>query len=468
MKKLIHKIMSFWQRKRMLRSPKSRHRQGFASGFTLIELLVAALIASLMVVVMLGFLVGVLDSDRKETVKTNAQEELQSAISYMADDLQEAIYIYGAEGLATINSQLPHMQTTNPSPECNQASNTCTPILVFWKRFTFDPNARSTYSNAAAVYAAPPNEFIGCMPYAGVDLAACRTNANGAANRAYGRDTYTYALVAYYLKNDDPTITNNNTTGWSQTSRILRWEIKDGYVGYCANGGTIGVTANCPAATQISQRPIRFSPLIIPPIVPTALEDKNFYFVLPSVGFNRPDFATQGGLTSWRKFDNFDFTNASSPFVTLVDFMDDTDYNTNQGGNVLAAGTGIPVTATAAFKIPIGLNNTAVTPNTNLDCDDPSVGVGTTDPLNNITQRVPADFASSGIGGSNPSRLSSFYACVSPNTVTARIFMRGNAIARLTTPATNRDQRPPTATNITFFPTADVRSFGRSQIGLGK
>ncbi|MFM7600930.1 MAG: hypothetical protein ACKO7R_07005, partial [Pseudanabaena sp.] len=93
-------------------------------------------------------------------------------------------------------------------------------------------------------------------------------------------------------------------------------------------------------------------------------------------------------------------------------------------------------------------------------------GVGTTDSVNNFTQRVPADFANS--DSSNPAGLSSFYACVSPNRVTARIFLRGNAIARLTTPATNRDQRPPTATNITFFPTADVRSFGRSQIGLGR
>ncbi|GBO54417.1 hypothetical protein APA_2365 [Pseudanabaena sp. lw0831] len=472
MKKLLHKIMAFRQHKWLLRSPKSRHRQGFASGFTLIELLVAALIASLMVAIMLGFLVGVLDSDRKETVKTNAQEELQAAISYIADDLQEAIYIYGAEGLASINSQLPHMQTTGPSTECNQTSNTCTPILVFWKRFTFDPDARSSYSNPAATYLVPPDEFIGCMPYVNnaaatppaslTELTDCRTSSSGANSRAYGRDTYTYALVAYYLKNDDPTIASNNTSGWSQTARILRWEIKDGYVGYCSNGGAIG-SVGCPAATQVTTRlPINISPLIT---VPVPLEDRNQYFISPSVGFNRPDFSTAGGLTSWKKFDDFNFT--LSPFVTLVDFIDDTAYNTNQGGDVVAAGTGIPASATAAFKIPIGRND-ATTPNKNLDCDDPSVGVGTTDPANNFTQRIPANFADSAIGGSNPSRLSSFYACVSPNTVTARIFMRGNAIARLTTPATDRTRRAPTANNITFFPTADVRSFGRSQIGLGK
>ncbi|WP_146048747.1 hormogonium polysaccharide secretion pseudopilin HpsC [Pseudanabaena sp. BC1403] len=459
MKKLFHKIMASRQRKSPLRSSKSRYRKGFVSGFTLIELLVAALIASLMVAIMLGFLVGVLDSDRKETVKTNAQEELQAAISYMADDVQEAIYIYGAQGLSAtegINAQLPHTQS-GAGNECNlTGTNTCTPILVFWKRFTFNPDATTNYSNPAA---SPTSEIIGCMPYGDAALlAACRADSI-AGSRAYGRDTYTYSLVAYYLKNDDPTIIGNTGSTWSQTARILRWEIKDGYVAYCSNGGTIGVTTGCPAATKVTTRPN--STLIVPPIVPVALSDPNRYFTLPSTGFNRPDFSTQGGLASWRKYANFDF--AANPFVTLVDFMDDTAYSATQGGSAVATGT--PAAATAAFRIPVGRND-ASTPQRNLDCDDPSVGVGTTDSVNNFTQRVPADFANS--DGSNPAGLSSFYACVSPNTVTARIFMRGNAIARLTTPATDRTRRPPTATNITFFPTADVRSFGRSQIGLGR
>ena len=407
---------------------------------------------------MLGFLVGVLDSDRKETVKTNAQEELLAAISYMSDDLQEAIYIYGAQGLSAtdgINAQLPHVQS-GAGNECNPTgTNTCTPILVFWKRFTFNPDSTATYSNTGAT---PTSEIIGCMPYGdATQLAACQANSTS-GGRAYGRDTYTYSLVAYYLKNDTQLPENS---GWSNTARILRWEIRDGYVGYCSTGGTIGVTTGCPVATKVTTRPT--STLIVPPIVPVALSDPNRYFVLPSTGFNRPDFITQGGLAAWRKYANFDF--AANPFVTLVDFMDDTAYVTTQGGNAVAAGTGTTAAATSPFKIPVGRNDTS-TPQRNLDCDDPSVGVGTTDSLNNFTQRVPADFANS--DGSNPAGLSSFYACVSPNTVTARIFLRGNAIARLTTPATNRDQRPPTATNITFFPTADVRSFGRSQIGLGR
>jgi hypothetical protein len=298
------------------------------------------------------------------------------------------------------------------------------------------------------------------MPYGdATQLAACRTNSV-AGGRAYGRDTYTYSLVAYYLKNDTA---NPETSGWSNTARILRWELRDGYVAYCANGGLIGSTG-CPALNKVSTRAA--SALIVPPIVPVALTDPNTYFILPSQGFNRPDFSTQGGLALWRKYADFNF--ATNPFVTLVDFMDDTAYNANQGGNNDA---GTASGATAAIRIPIGKNVIISGITTNFDCDDPSIGVGSASPVTVAnptgipTQRVPADFTSL---SSNPSGLSSFYICVTPDNVTARIFLRGNAIARLTTPATNRSLREPKATNITFFPTADVRSFGRSQIGLGR
>jgi prepilin-type N-terminal cleavage/methylation domain-containing protein len=191
MKSLFRKIVKFWQRA-ILRSPKrsitkdDRRRQ-LAFGFTLIELLVAALIASLLVSIMLSFLVGVLDSDRKETAKSNAQEELQAAIGYISDDLQEAIYIYGADALANINDQLPHTQTGSTAT-CNPTENTCTPILVFWKRYKYDPNTEQSYSATAAA----PKQYIGCMPYADGDatvLANCRASA--ASGAAYGRDTYT-------------------------------------------------------------------------------------------------------------------------------------------------------------------------------------------------------------------------------------------------------------------------------------
>ena len=461
MKRLLQKLKKtvlFRQRKGSIQARGSVNRQGSVSGFTLIELLVSALIASVMVAVLLSFLVAVLDSDRKETAKSNAQEEVQAAMSYIADDLQEAVYIYGSEALAIVNDQLPHRQTTSPSDVCNTTTaNNCTPVLVFWKRYVYNPSAIGTYSTGGT-------DKIGCMPY--LNKTACNASPS-----PFGGDRYTYSLVAYYLKRD------TGSTTWSNTARILRWELKDGYVAYCSTSSTsgtrtIGTDATCPASTQVLRRDD--SPLItvggVGGVGGTALVDPNQYFILPSTGFQRPDFVSSGTLSSlagaWKKFANFTFN--TNPFVTLVDFIDDTEYSAapaagkySSDGNAVATGNG--TASTAAIKIPIGKNSSTVPP-TNLDCNNPSIGVGQPT-TGGVTQRIPDDFSSTTL---NPSGLSSFYACVAPESVTARIYIRGNAIARLTTPTADRDSfiRQPTLSNLTFFPTANTRAFGRSAIGL--
>ncbi len=474
MKKLFQKLVVFLKGKSILRSKRSS-RKGIALGFTLIELLVASLIASLLVVVMLGFLVGVLDSDRKETAKSNAQEELQAAISYISDDLQEAIYIYGANSLAAINNQLPHRQgiatgdTGAISNVCN-SNNFCTPVLVFWKRYNYSPLANANYTKTPSTPPTPvpnpaPNPMpappaadekaikLGCMAYR--DTTNCDAN-----NATFGRDTYTYSLVVYYLKNDsiDNTI---NTSTWSKTARILRWELKDGYPWYCSTGGSTSDILNCPT-TSAAQRTSVSSPLIL---TPTVAKDEKYYFITPDQGFNRPDFASQGILSTlasgWKKFDYFDF--GTNPFTPLVDFMDDTAYDATQGGNNNA---GTASGATAAIRIPIGKNVIVSGVSYNLDCDDPSIGVGNVNAaLGTVTQRIPADFNNTNPVGTNPALLSSFYVCVAPESVTARIYMRGNALARLGT-GIDASTRKPTTNNIPFFPTADVRSFGRGLVNI--
>lgn len=485
MKKLLQNLLSR-QRKGISRSPNSpylkKYRRGSVSGFTLIELLVASLIAALMVATLLSFLLGVLDSDRKETAKANAQEELQAAISYIADDLQEATYIYGADALAAINDQLPHRQGIadggTVSTDCN-SGNQCTPVLVFWKRYYYDPASSQRYTKTGA------SQIVGCMPYidnptsapTSKPLTNCTSNntTNNPYQVPYGMGTYTNSLVAYYLKND----ANLGSTSWSNTARILRWELKDGYQWYCGTGGTITDTGNCPTTNatnrdgtgNLAPATPANSPLITSPVTQ---QDSSNYFIVPDKGFNRVSFAGTGSLSSqasaWKKFDFFNFT--TNPFVSLVDFMDDTVYSSSQGGNSNAAGTGSTAIASAGINVPIGKNITisGVTTTTNPDCDDPSVGVGNINPLSltnttgAVTQRIPADFSDSTT--SNPSRLSSFYVCVAPESVTARVYLRGTALARLANPPAAASSRPPTANNNTFFPTIDVRSFGRSAIGI--
>jgi hypothetical protein len=315
------------------------------------------------------------------------------------------------------------------------------------------------------------------MPYKNAGTNLAKTNCDASAS-PYGGDRYTYSLVAYYLKND--VIDNSiSTSTWSKTARILRWELKDGYVAFCYNGGSITTdTTNCPQ-TYTTRVPSATSTRIKPDGTNFLLDSTN-YFVAPSPGFNRPDFVSAGTLSSlsgaWKKFDNFKFAQDTanpsypfSPFVTLVDLIDDTAYTTTQDGNIAATGNG--TTSTAAIRIPIGKNNTVagVASPTNFDCDNASIGVGnanaasTTNTSGGVTQRIPADFNDA---TSNPAQLSSFYACVAPESITARIYLRGNALARLTSTPIARTSRPPTANNITFFPTADVRAFGRSAIGI--
>lgn len=455
-RRLFLKITAIANNPSKRRSKLHRDRRlvvGLTDGFTLIELIVAALIATFMVVVMLSFLVGVLDSDRRETAKSNAQEELQAAIAYIADDLQEAMYIYGAEGLMGINDQLPHKQTdpNDNSQTCN--STNCTPVLVFWKRISFPPDTVEKYSKSGAD---PKSEKLGCMPYK--DPSDCRSTSvsKNPYESAFGREVYAYSLVAYYLKND----VSLGSSVWSNTARILRWEISDGYPWYCSTGGTITDTANCPT-NLADQRDATSSSVITTPVI---LEDKNYYFIEPDQGFNRPDFSSATSILSWKKFTDYNLN--TNKFLTLVDFMDDTAYDATQGGNNDA---GSPSTATAALRIPVGKNVTISGVVTNPDCDDPSIGVGnpnpvtTTNATGTVTQRVPADFTSA---TANPAGLSSFYACVAPKNVTVRLFMRGNALARMGTTTPQRNSRKPNEGNTSFFPTANMRSFGRSAIGI--
>jgi type II secretory pathway pseudopilin PulG len=143
-----------------------KHKFG---GFTLVELLVGIVIATLVITPLLGFMINIMTTDRQEQAKANTEQEIKAALDYIARDLQQAIYIYDADGINEIRKQLPQYDE----------KNNFFPALVFWKR-----------------------QFI-----------------SGYKQRD---DTFVYSLVAYYL------ITENNPI-WSNAARIGRFQIKDGY-----------------------------------------------------------------------------------------------------------------------------------------------------------------------------------------------------------------------------------------------
>jgi len=144
-----------------------------ASGFTLVELLVAMMISTIVITTLLTFVTNMIDTERREQAKATTEQEVQAALDYIADDLQEAVYIYDADGINAIKSQLP-----------NPGAKDRVPVLVFWKR-SFLPKDSEV---------------------------------------SFNRDYFVYSLVAYYLIKNN----NSNDSIWSTNARIGRFEIQDG------------------------------------------------------------------------------------------------------------------------------------------------------------------------------------------------------------------------------------------------
>lgn len=176
------------------------------SGFTLIELLVAMILAALVIAPLLGFMVNILDSDRKEQAKSASEQEIKDALDYISQDLAQAVYIYDNDGLKNnsttnpvtsgIKNQIPPLATGSAAVGCDPATTNCVPILVLWKRSAL-PKALPTVNNPPANY--------------------CTTTPNNC------NDATVYSLVAYYLIKD---LTPSNT--WSRSARVGRFEISDG------------------------------------------------------------------------------------------------------------------------------------------------------------------------------------------------------------------------------------------------
>lgn len=166
---------------------KSSQPRQKTSGFTLIELLVGLALAFLVIIPLLGFMINIMDADRKEQAKASSEQDLQAALSYMARDLEQSVYIYDQDGIAAVRGSLP--QATDKGVELE-------PVLVFWKR-QFLPNS---------------------LPIRG---------ATNCTNPKECDDSYVYSLVAYFTEKD-PAASCAKKENWSCTTQIRRFQIKDG------------------------------------------------------------------------------------------------------------------------------------------------------------------------------------------------------------------------------------------------
>ncbi|MBD2497620.1 hormogonium polysaccharide secretion pseudopilin HpsC [Nostoc sp. FACHB-280] len=336
---------------------KSRNLQSQA-GFTLIELLVALVLAFLVITPLLGFMLNVMNTDRQEQAKSTSEQEIQAALAYIAQDMEQAVYIYDADGIYgnTTNAingivgQLP-------------GGTDKVPVLVFWKRYFLNKdqtvqNTSSTSTTAGCLYKLPDN--------------TCNN-----------QDYMLYSLVTYYLVKD------NSTTWNTTTARIERWEIRDG-IRDVSGSFTRSETVNSTTKT------VR-------------------YKLLPSTGFMPFDLSLEGDLKkklgNWRKHSaSYDLN--TNKLTTLVDFIDQTS-------------TGTPTLA--ACNTSAGEQQVPDYTKTN----------------------VPTTF-----------RTGSFYACVNANKYVARVYIRGNALARVKTGAQYTAQRS------AYFPTASIQVKGRGFLGV--
>lgn len=169
-------------------------------GMTMVELLVGTIIAFIVITPLMGMVLGLLNDDQRESAKANTEEEIQSALDYIAEDVSQALYIY-----TNTTSTDPKLdKQIDTLTEKNFLPTTGTPILVFWKR--------KIVENA--------------VPVDTTKLPKDDCTTPGKCN-----DTYVLSLVSYHLLPE-----TDKTSIWCQPSdpdkpcpsRIVRYEISDG------------------------------------------------------------------------------------------------------------------------------------------------------------------------------------------------------------------------------------------------
>jgi type II secretory pathway pseudopilin PulG len=184
----------------LLKSQHQRNRLGSAQtekGMTLVELLVGAIMAFLIITPMIGFVVDMLNTDRREQVKSNTEQDIQAAVDFIAQDLSQAIYIY--DNRALNGPPGPNEQPVRPQLPQNANG---TPILVFWKR----------------------QQLKNSLP---INPTVAATTKPIICTAAQCNDTYVLSLVAYYqIRDNNPTWCQ--PAGGNCPSRIVRYEIRDG------------------------------------------------------------------------------------------------------------------------------------------------------------------------------------------------------------------------------------------------
>jgi type II secretory pathway pseudopilin PulG len=193
-----------------------------ASGFTLLELLIGLALTFVIITPIMTLAISFMNNDRQEQAKNASQQDIQAALDYIAQDLQQAVYVYDAAALSKahddddpaksgIKNQIPPV---SGAVNCQDEAN-CTPVLAFWKRKYLDRN--DTVKDPVTGASVPIQDI---------------KDSNEKSDR------FVYSLVVYYLIKPTP-----SDTTWSKVNRIGRFEVNGGIIN-AANTNTTSTTYN--------------------------------------------------------------------------------------------------------------------------------------------------------------------------------------------------------------------------------
>lgn len=177
-------------------------------GFTLLELLVSIVIGAFITLLLMGLVLDLAEVNQRDASRSNVQQEMQTAIDYLVQDLREAVFVYNGQCLAggsitigTTLSRCPGIVNHIPAALSTGGS---TPILAFWRTEPL-PEGIAKYCSDNT------NEGL---PNPAVRNAMETTNLVSVC--VSGK---TYSLVVYSLN------TSNADSVWAGQARLTRYRL---------------------------------------------------------------------------------------------------------------------------------------------------------------------------------------------------------------------------------------------------
>ncbi|MBD1842327.1 prepilin-type N-terminal cleavage/methylation domain-containing protein [Cyanobacteria bacterium FACHB-63] len=214
--------------KSFLKRYQKHHLRSQAGGFTLLELLVAMIVGSLISAGLLFIVVQLIETNLRESARSDTQRDLQAAIDYIARDVREAVFVYDAECLldrpaSPNNTRCPGLRSYLPETIAGTSGFGTTnnvPVLAFWRVDPLPDELKAdctrnsaAYSSTSALPAAIQN--VPCLSERMYTLVVYSLNreTTGSVNRGRAR------IVRYHL----PQFTGSSVRTTGSPEQITGW-----------------------------------------------------------------------------------------------------------------------------------------------------------------------------------------------------------------------------------------------------